>query len=299
MVARAVPVVLRLLRAGRTTAGDDRASRALALAIRGLPADRADWGRAMLVELDEARGARARWRFSLGCIRAAAAIRCRATVCAGNRGGNGVRAVVLAAAAAALVLAGYGLVRYPGLRAGAGAWGAGAFLLVLLSGYAMGALSLSRGTTPAALIARRNGLLGGLAIGVAWLLALAPTGLLKAWVFIPLMVALLGPASVAVLTGLASRDVRAARSAGLWSGLVGGLLVFVVWVTTTYVRNGRPYDPQLIRDFHRSHAHDLATYAVSDNLGAALGLLLIVPVVALALGSLGALVAARLTARPG
>jgi hypothetical protein len=242
----------------------------------------------MLAELGEVHDARARRHFSLGCVRAVAALRLRATLFAGNRGGDGVRAVVLGAVLAALLLAGYGLIHYPGLRTGGGFWASVAFLLVLLVGYAACALSLSRGTTRQASTARRNGLLGGLAVGAAWLAALAPTSLLKAWVVLPLLVALLGPASVAVLTGLTSRDVRAARAAALWSGLVGGLLVFVIWVTATYVRDGRPYDPQLVRDFHRSHAHDLATYAVSDNLGAALGLLLIIPLVALALGSLGA-----------
>ena len=283
-----MPITVRALRAVRGETTGDPASRALALAIRGLPADRAGWGNAMLAELGEVHGARARWRFSLGCIRATTALRVRATVFAGDRGGDGVRAVVLGSVLAALVLAGYGLVHYPGLRTGGGFWASVAFLLALLSGYAVCALSLSRGTTLQASTARRNGLVGGLAVGAAWLAILTPTSLLKAWVFVPLLVALLGPASVAVMTGLTSRDARAARAAALWSGLVGGLLVFVIWVTATYVRDGRPYDRQLVRDFHQSHAHDLATYAVSDNLGAALGLLLIIPLVALALGSLGA-----------
>ena len=109
----------------------------------------------------------------------------------------------------------------------------------------------------------------------------------------PLAVALLAPASVAVFTAHRSRNAKAGTSAALWSGLIGGLLIFAIWVTATYLRDGRPYDPQLIRDFHHSGAHDLATYAVSDNLGAALTLLLIVPTIALAAGSL----AAQLTAK--
>ena len=62
--------------------------------------------------------------------------------------------------------------------------------------------------------------------------------------------------------------------------------MFIIWVTVTYVRDGRPYDAQMLRDFHRSGSRDLAAYAVSDNLGAAFGMLLILPVVAVALGSL-------------
>jgi len=54
------------------------------------------------------------------------------------------------------------------------------------------------------------------------------------------------------------------------------------------VRDGRPYDTQLLRDFHHSRAPDLATLAVSDALASALGLLILIPLVALAFGSLGA-----------
>ncbi len=80
--------------------------------------------------------------------------------------------------------------------------------------------------------------------------------------------------------------------AALWSGLVGGLSVFIVWVTLTYTNAGGPYDSGLIRDFQRSGAPDLATYAVNDNLGSGLVLLLMIPTVALALG----LLTARLSA---
>jgi len=72
------------------------------------------------------------------------------------------------------------------------------------------------------------------------------------------------------------------------SGIVGGLLVFAVSMAATYARNGRPYDAQLLRDFHRSGAPDLATLAVSDALASALGLLILIPLAALAFGSLGA-----------
>ena len=59
-------------------------------------------------------------------------------------------------------------------------------------------------------------------------------------------------------------------------------------MTTTYANDGRPYDAGTLRDFHHSQAHDLATYAVSDNLGSGLVLLLVIPTVAIAVGSLTA-----------
>ena len=104
--------------------------------------------------------------------------------------------------------------------------------------------------------------------------------------FLPLLIALFGPAIVAAVAGHRANDSRTGTLAALWSGLVGGLCVFIVWVTLTYTNAGGPYDSGLIRDFHRSGAPDLTTYAVSDDLGSGLVLLLMIPTVALALGSL-------------
>jgi hypothetical protein len=286
---RGVPATLRALRALRGDAGQDRAGTVLAYAVRGLPAERAEWGSAMCAELAGVRGAAARWAFSLGCARAAITMRMRCSLTAPGRDGRGLRSSLLVALATAVTLACYGLVRYPALRSDRGTWVAVALFLILMAAYAVAALALSRGATARAVAARRFGLAGGLCVGAAWLMVVTPVGpaaVEKDLVFVPLTVALLAPAVTAALAGRASRDARAGTAAGLWSGLVGGLLLFIIWVTTTYVRDGRPYDAQMLRDFHASGSRDLAAYAVSDNLGAALGLLLIVPVVALALGSL-------------
>ena len=87
----------------------------------------------------------------------------------------------------------------------------------------------------------------------------------------PLAVALLASRGVAALAGRSSRDTRAAAAAALWSGLIGGLLAFIVWVTRPTRTTAGPTTPQMLRDFHRSGSHDLVAYAVGDNLGAALG----------------------------
>jgi hypothetical protein len=290
--ARAAPAALRTLRATRVGEHRDRAALMLALAVGGLPPGRADWGQAMLGELDEAHGSWARWRFSLGCTNAVLKMRVRESAGGSHRDGALVRATVLGAVAAALALGGYGLVRYPLLADGDGARAALLTLLATLAAYAACALCLSRGMTPRAVVARRYGLRGGVALGAAWLVVIFPTAPLKEWVFVPLAMAMLGPACVAVLAGRATRDAKAATGASMWCGLVGGLVVFVIWVTATYLHDGRPFDPQLIRDFHASGAPDLTAYAVSDNLGGALGMLLMIPVIALAAGSL----AARITA---
>jgi hypothetical protein len=57
---------------------------------------------------------------------------------------------------------------------------------------------------------------------------------------------------------------RTATHAALWSGLLGGLVVFVVWTTASYLRGGRPYGPGLLHDFHRSGATNLGACAVAE-----------------------------------
>ena len=138
-----------------------------------------------------------------------------------------------------------------------------------------------------AVAARRIGLWVGIATAIGWLVGIAPPTALKGWVLVPLLIALLAPATAAVITGHRSRDARTGVHTALWSGIVAGLTVFIVWSVTTYVKAGGPYDSGLLNDFRKSHAHDLATYAVNDNLGSGLVLLLMIPTIALALGALG------------
>jgi hypothetical protein len=278
-----LPAIVRALRIGRS-ADSDRARLLLVFAVRGLPADRVDWARAMLVELDHVEGRRERWQFSAGCTWAAARMR----ITSREPGGILLRVVVLGCAALAFVLVGYGLLRYPGLRSEPNLWGAMTVFLATLGIYVALTLALSRGLTPRSSEARRYGLTGGLAVGVGWLVGITPPSDLRGWVFIPLLIALLGPALVATVASRRTRDTRVGTLAALWSGLVGGLFVFIVWVAMTYANAGGPYDAGLVRDFHTSGAHDLATYAVSDDLGSGLVLLLMIPTVALAVGTLSA-----------
>jgi hypothetical protein len=279
--------VARVGRARRNAGGDGPAA-VLALAVAGLPESHRDWGRAMCAELEAVCGGGPRWRFSLGCARAAGLIQARVTLTSRDRGGAGLRAVIGAGGCAAVALGGYGLIRYPGLRSGADAGIAAVTFVALLVAYAAVTLSLSRGTGLREVTARRHGIVGGVVIGAAWLVVLSPTGVVKEWVLVPLTVALLGPGCVAALAARAGADVTAGSRAALWSGIVAGLLVFAVWMAATYARDGRPYDAQLLRDFHRSRAPDLATLAISDALASALTLLILIPLAALAFGSLGA-----------
>ena len=193
-VTVALPVVVRALRIPRG-AGGDRARLFLTFAVRGLPADRVDWARAMLAELDHVDGRRQRWRFSFGCARAAAHIRFQSPA----PGGALLRLVVRGCIAIALGLVGYGFVQYPGLRSAPNLWGATIVFVATLFVYTALAVFLSRGETQGSAVARRYGLAGGLAVGAGWLLGMTPPSAIKAWVFLPLLVALIGPAVVAAL----------------------------------------------------------------------------------------------------
>ncbi len=276
----AIPGIARVVRDGDER---DQALRLLALAVRGLPRDRLDWGQAMRRELDQVEGRRARWRFSLGCAWAAGRIRLHSP----EPGGAELRTVICGCAAVSLALVGYGLVHYPGLRSEPNLWGAIVVFLTTLLVYVGLALVFARGVSHQSIAARRFGLAGGLTTGAGWLLGIAPPAALKGWVFLPLLIALIGPALVATIAGHRSRDARTGSLTALWSGLVAGLTVFIVWTTVTYANAGGPYDSGLVTDFNSSGAHDLPTYAISDNLGSGLVLLLLIPTVALAVGTLG------------
>jgi hypothetical protein len=275
-----VPAVVRGVGRERV---HDPAWRLLAFAARGLPPDRGDWAQAMLVELEQVEGRSERWRFSLGCAWAAGRIRLHSP----EPGGAGLRAVILACAGLSLALIGYGFVRYPGLRSEPNTLGAMLVFLAAVSTYAGLAVILARGVSRQAFAARRFGLCGGLATAAGWLLGISPPAALKGWVFLPFLVALVGPAATAIVAGRRSHDVRTGKLTALWSGLVAGLTVFVVWTIVTYADAGGPYDRGLLEDFRASGAHDLVTYAVGDDLGSGLVLLLMIPAIALALGTLG------------
>ena len=167
-------------------------------------------------------------------------------------------------------------------------------MLVFLAGllvYVGLAVLLSRGVGESPASARLYGLIGGLVLGACWLLAIAPPSILKekrAGCSSRYWSRFFGPTLVAAIAGRHTRDSTTGALAALWAGLVGGLTVFIVWVSVTYADAGGPYDAGLVRDFHKSGSPDLATYAVSDNLGSGLVLLLMIPAVALALGSLSA-----------
>ncbi|HEY5457356.1 MAG TPA: hypothetical protein VIJ96_17990 [Acidothermaceae bacterium] len=273
-----------------SASGHDAPAALLAAAVRLLAADRAEWGRAMLRELEQLESSRVRWRFTLGCV--------AATVRVGRRRGDPGELIVLATAVGAMSSAGlvaFAFARYPGLRQGTGTWlDLTAFALVLTA-YVLTSLVLVRANTSRQVVTRLV-LPGG--VGIAALPTLLALFLPTArWITVLAMLLVFGAASAAV--GVAGarrgRSAAAGRVAALLAAVVAGFAVFLIWVTNTLLTAGRPYDPGLVRDFASSSSHDLATYAVNDNLGSAMMLLLVVPVLVSVIGYAGAALGTRRT----
>jgi hypothetical protein len=256
----------------------------LRAAASALPPSRSEWGDAMLAELERLPADARRWPFCFGCVRAVAIDIARRPVGA-HEPGSRFRGVMLAGIAASLGSLIFGLVRYPGLRDSGATWPVVAVDLALLGVYGGLGVLLSRRAGANATAGRRAGLAAGLVTGASWV------AVWQSISFLPIFAALLAP--VVGATGLAwmRRSTAAGAWAGLWGGLFGGLVFFMGVSVASYVSDGRPYDRSVIAEYHRSGAPNLATYAVGDNLSAAVVMLLAVPVFAAAFGALGAWVA--------
>ena len=256
-----------------------------------LPPSREQWGDAMLAELESLPAGAGRWRFCIGCARAVAIDQARRPL--GRRQPrSGFRGLMFAAIAASICSVTFGLARYPGLRGSAGTWPAMAMYMALLAAYGGLAVLLSRQSSADATAGRRVGLVAGLATGASWF------AVWQSISFLPIFAALLAPIVAATWLAWTRRSMAAGAWTGLWGGLFGGLVFFVGASVASYVSDGRPYDRYVIAEYHRSGAPNLATYAVGDNLSAAIAMLLVLPVFAVAFGALGAWLATHLERSP-
>ncbi|MCW2756447.1 MAG: hypothetical protein JWO46_193 [Nocardioidaceae bacterium] len=276
----------------------DAPERITALARSLIGGGHAGWGAAMLGELDRIESRRERWAFALGCLRASVLV-------APWRPGPG-RSVTLASSNGAVVAAGvvgFGLARYPALVTGAGTWVALAAFLVVLVGYTLAGRVLAPALGGPSGRAVRSSLLGVVVLTAGWVLLNVLSGSDLSGYVVTLLVALVPLAAAYVgvtATWRDGGDVRTGlRACGLLA-VLAGLAVFVAWAGETVVDGGRPYDAGQLRDFPGSGAPDLATYAVSDNLGTAMVLLVLVPLLVVAIGLATALLTGTLRPRaPG
>jgi len=276
-------------RAAPARASGDAPARLLGWAVGALPADRASWGEAMAGELRQLDNRWQRWRFAAGCAGAAVFLPSRRADSA-----DLAARLVAATALAGAGLVAYGLAHYPQILSRAGTWPVLAVFLGVLGGYtAIATMLVRRG--PVA----RSGLAGGLGLAAVWIVAGIPVvthAPQPAYSFLLLAIPI---TSLAVGAAAARRNRTAAvrQPVVLFSALVAGLVLFLAYAGDTLLTAGGPYDAGQIRDFPGSGLPDLATYAVSDNLGSAMMLLLLVPIVTATIGCAGAGLAARLPHR--
>lgn len=242
-------------------------------------AGRPEWGRAMLAEVEQISGPRARRRFARGCLWALAL---SVPVVVGTllvAGLSGLTVVVVA------------LVRYPGLVSGAGTWVAIGLFSTVVVGYVTIGVGLAARLGPGGPTGQM--LASGAVIAGLWMVGLLGSGTPPG---ISTALLALAPCVPLILGWRATRrstsTTIALRCVGL-AALVGGLGLFLVWGGETVVLAGRPYGPGTVRDFATSGAPDLATYAVGDSLGSGMMLLLLVPLVSLVAGATGAMAAAH------
>jgi hypothetical protein len=270
----------------------DAPARLLAWATGFLTADRTAWGQAMIGELEHLHQRPRRWRFALGCLAATLLL------FPARRAGAGrlMIALVAAAAAGSAGLVGYGLLRYPAILTSGGTWPALATFGAVLAGFSLLTVVLVRRGAAAGLA-----LAGGLGTATVWLvfgytaLTYAQARPVLSWLLLALPFA---PLVVGVAATRHGRTGAAGRRSALLSAIVTGLALFLALAGVALATAGGPYDPGQLRDFPGSRFPDIATYAVSDNLGTAMSLLLLASMLTAALGCAAATATARIRRAP-
>ncbi|MHB8680756.1 MAG: hypothetical protein ACYDA2_01515 [Acidimicrobiales bacterium] len=216
--------------------GGDLPVRLVRWAIGLLPADRDDWGQAMLGELDHVEGASRRWRFALGCMAGVVLLPPWGLV-------TPMTAIVGLALGSAVVCA-IGFVHF-GLAANPWNWMVLAILAVLVIGSIV-AVSVQLRRPGVA----RLGLLGGLFVAATSLAfsgftfsgivdpIASPAG---AWSGPALMIAV--PLVVGVGIALCSGSALVGRRAARLAGCSAGLAMFFVSTIAVVAIDGGPRDP--------------------------------------------------------
>jgi hypothetical protein len=272
-------------RAAQTAERADRPARLLGLATGFLGPGRAEWGRAMAAELAQVHGRLARWRFALGCAGGTMLVPPRR-----GESGRMVLVLVTAGAAGCAGLVCYGLARYPGMVAGPRTWLILAVFAAVLAGFTLAAAALARRG------AAGFGLAAGLAVAVTWIIAgglALSRGAAEPAFFWLLAVLPLAPLTAGAAAARRGRTGAAGRGGVLISAVVASLALFAVLAAHALITARGPYDPSQVRDFHGSGMPSLAAYAVGDNLGTAMALMLLTFTMTAVLGCTAATVAAR------
>ncbi len=257
---------------------EDAPLRLLRWAVGLLSEQRAEWGQAMLGELDHIEGRFRRMRFALGCVAAALVLP------PWGRAAAGVWAMIALAAASVGLYAGIA-VHY---RLGGGDWIAAGILTVFAIGVLLGASALVR--RPGVAI---PGLLGGLFIALVWLTLSGFTFLDQVLPDIvpwhPPVEVIVVPFAVGAAGTLWSRDPVVGRRIARLAAITGGLGLFVyTTIAVAVIGGGGPPDQD---------GGFTLRGTVSDRLGNNLILLAFTTLVVATIGWGGAAAAGRLLRR--
>jgi hypothetical protein len=265
----------------------DTARYLLTLACTGLPADRAAWGQAMRTELTYIEGPAARWRFALGGISAAVTAR---TV--GRLRTQPGLVFVLAGLLTGTGLIVTALVTYPSLRSSPKIRPFLIVTIVVFAVYAALAVAAASDTHAAARRARRSGLLTGAVLAPPWFVFAAGWWNLHGT---PLILTVGIPVVTAAATTRAAGNPRTGISTTVWAGLTAGIAVFIAFTIAGFATANGPYDASQLAEYAHSGNPSSAAYWMGEDLAASLLLLMIIPCLTIALGSIGTVIA---TMRP-
>jgi hypothetical protein len=244
--------------------------------------ERAEWFAAMSAEIEAIEDPAAKRRFSRSCVRASLSV-------APSTDPSGLLALgALAAAVAGCVAsAAYGLGRYPQIAEGASViFYTGAFAIVLVAYGTTGLVLLGLGSPTS----RRSAVVWSApALATATVAALGP-GMLSAAIGVGVV---LLPGAAAYRSGRGDRGGSNGLVAGLSCSVLAGMLTFVGFTVATYVAGGGSPTGQMLDEFHRSGMTDYTAWAVDDNLGGAVFLLVALPIVGSVVAVLGAVIHRR------
>ncbi len=217
------------------TARPDGPLRLLLWAVGLLPADRVDWGQAMLGELDRIEGSSGRWRFVLGCV--------TGVVLLPPWGSDGPMVVLVAAALGSAVVFGIAFVHF-GLFTNLWNWAMLAALAVLVM-ISLVTVSVQLRRPGVA----RLGLVGGIVVAAAWLVVsgftwqgiISPIYSVGAWSGPAVLIGV--PLVVGVGGAWRSKSASVGRRAARLAGASAGLAMFFIATVAVVAIDGGQRDP--------------------------------------------------------
>jgi hypothetical protein len=288
-------IAIRAAREMLVSPAPDRPAALVAFAARRLASERPEWGQAMLAEISYIENSGARWRFALGCAQVAFMPPRRA-----ERSGQALRGAVLIGVLACASMAVYAATRRPDRSLDFEAWSV-ALLAVILLAYVAVTFLMSWSAAPAALLARRLGLVGGIVVGALLVLGNSPASpfgdLMRSPLgpITPMLVSLVVAAVAASLAG----TMRAGIEAALWTGMVSSLIFCAGIMALTYgATRWFTSDPGTISYlaawWSPQSNQDLATYLIRDNGETAYMSLIVGPIFSATFGLVGCVLAITL-----